>query len=54
MHESSSAAHTTAAITRAKPSLIAAPEKSDIVGSGICASAAQRAAAATAAATQAW
>ena len=54
MQESKSAAQTTAATTRAKPSLTAAPEKSDIVGSPICASAAQRPAAATAAATQAW
>src|SRR2546430_14694306 len=54
MQLSKSDAHTTAATTRAKPSLTAAPENSDIVGSPICASAAHSPAAAIAAATHAW
>lgn len=47
-------AQTTAAMTRAKPSLTAAPEKSGSEGSESCESAVHSAAAATAAATQAW
>ena len=47
-------AQTTAATSRANPSLTAAPEKSGRAGSPICASADQSAAPPNAAATQAW
>ena len=54
MQEKKSAAQTTAATTRANPSLAAAPEKSETAGSPSRESAAQSAAAANAAATHAW